>query len=185
MVLFIMRVFFRIIVALLAVMVIAGLIITYIYEPDIRLLEKYYGSIEPETRNQEFGDTDGEEADTKEPSPGDIKNEDSKGSEDADKSADETYGLRTEESFLSVDEINFFQKISISDKLKVLSVISRLKKEDIEAICRMTSGGVTIAEMNEIREILEERLGKKDVDMLENLINKNKELYSVWKENDD
>ena len=185
MVLFIMRVFFRIIVVLLVIMVISGLIITYIYVPDIKLLEKYYGNFEPDLQKQEYDDITGGKADTKEPVPGDGKNEDLKGSENTDKYLDETYGLSAEESFLSVDEINFFQKISISDKLKVLSVISRLKKEDIEAICRMTSGGVTFAEMNAIREILEDRLGKKDVDMLENLINRNKELYSVWKENPD
>jgi len=164
-------------------MIIAGLIIAYIYIPDIKFLERYDEDNEPEPQMQKPEEIAGEKGGTKEPVPDGMRKENSDKPGDADKSMNETDVRTPEESFLSLDEINFFQKMNLSDKLKVLSVISRLKKEDIEAIYRMISGGITYAEMNKIREILEERLGEKDVGMLENLINKNKELYSVWKEN--
>ncbi|HHW47961.1 MAG TPA: hypothetical protein GXX14_05000 [Clostridiaceae bacterium] len=180
-----MKVFFRILIILLVIMIIAGLIITYIYIPDLKFLERYYENNGQEPQEQEPDEIAGEKADTNEPSPEDAGEGDPKKTGDNGEPSGETGDRRMEGSYLSVDEINFFQKISLMDKLKVLSVISRLKKEDIDAILRMVSGGITYAEMDKIREILEERLGEKDVCMLENLINKNKELYSVWKENHD
>lgn len=179
-----MRIFKRNVFIVLTITIITGLVFLFIYAPDIEI-RRYLEREILMLGKQESGNPANENSGVQEPGAGGIQRTGSTTSDSCSDLQDGTSGWEVEGCFLSADEIDFFENISLSDKLKVFSIITRLKKEDIETIYRMTSNGITYKEMDNIRGILTARLGEKDVETLENLISKNKELYSVWKETQD
>ncbi|MCX7843355.1 MAG: hypothetical protein N2489_09840 [Clostridia bacterium] len=75
--------------------------------------------------------------------------------------------------FLTLDEILSIKDISLKDKLAGLSVIKKLKREDIERIVEMAQGGITQEEYRAIENILRNNLEKKDIACLGEILDRN------------
>ena len=80
--------------------------------------------------------------------------------------------------YMTSEEVGLLVDLSLSDKLEALSIISSIGKEDADKIYDMALDGVTTAEMDEIRGILEEHLSQQDMDTLNEILAKNKMLYA-------
>jgi hypothetical protein len=80
--------------------------------------------------------------------------------------------------YMTSDEVGFLEDLSLVDKLEALSLISKVGKEESDKIYDIASDGVTIAEMEEIKNILEKHLSQKEMDTLNGILDKNKLLYA-------
>ncbi len=80
------------------------------------------------------------------------------------------------ELFLTVSEIKSLKSISLADKLKVMTIISKIDKSSIERICHIAGDGITYSEMEEIYAILRKSLKPEHIDELKNIIDRNRKL---------
>ena len=80
--------------------------------------------------------------------------------------------------YMSKDEVECFSELSLSDKLSGLSLISKIGKEDADRIYDLADDGITCAELEEIKTILNKKLTAEEMDIVDGLLEKNKELYA-------
>lgn len=80
--------------------------------------------------------------------------------------------------YMTSGEVSFLENLSLKDKLEALSVISKIGREEADKIYDMASDGVTVAEMEEIRNILEKYLSKQDMDTLDGILARSKMQYA-------
>lgn len=178
-----MRVFFKLVLFILVIAFIVGSALAYIYINDIkssdfnRRIIKSEKLDEPDNLKEQTSiveldarhDSDNKKSDDNDNKGIKIDNDDNKKNEDS--------------LYLSLEELNYFKKISLSDRLKLLELVSKLKKSDLQAFYRMSSGGITYKEMEILKEMLLSTLEAKDLDVLEDIIDNNKKHYTAWKEN--
>lgn len=83
--------------------------------------------------------------------------------------------------FMTFNEVNSIENISLRDKLTGLSIISKIKKADIERVYELADGGITLDELKEIKRILEKNLSKDEIEKLDDILTKNRKLYAEGK----
>lgn len=185
-----MRVFFKVIIVLLVAIFIEGFSIIYLYTNDLitpdflkgitNLQRSSQNTLVGQINNRQVIDDKSDNTDLADRKLSTIENNnfiENSGIEENDDKEDNVEPL-----YLSADELSYFKEIKPSEVLKLLELASRLKSQDIEAFYSMASGGITFKEMERFKEMLGSRLEEKDLDMLEELVDKNKKLYIAWKE---
>lgn len=80
--------------------------------------------------------------------------------------------------FMTKDEVECLGSLSITDKLSALSLIAKIGQKDADRIYDMATDGVTLQEMREIESILGKSLSQDEMDIVNNIIEKNRELYA-------
>jgi hypothetical protein len=83
--------------------------------------------------------------------------------------------------FMTFSEVNSIENINMQDKLLGLSIISKIKKDDLQKIYKLSDGGITIDELKELKKILDRNLCKSDIEKLDDLLMKNKKLFAEGK----
>lgn len=91
-------------------------------------------------------------------------------------------GEATGSYFLTLDEVISMQNINLEDKIAGLAVLKKLGKSEMERIVELTNAGITNGEMHEIKAILTKRLSQEDLECLNEILIKNKKIYSQYKE---
>ncbi len=84
----------------------------------------------------------------------------------------------TGEYFLTSREVSLINNISLTDKVKGLSILCKVKKDDFNRLVSIVKGGITSGEYDELKQIFERNLSQKDIEELNGLMLKNKKLYA-------
>jgi len=82
------------------------------------------------------------------------------------------------EVFITIDEIKCFKNMGLADKLKVMAIVRKIDKSNIERIYRIAEGGITYDEIEEINMILRENLTSRHIEELNDIIARNKKLLT-------
>jgi len=85
------------------------------------------------------------------------------------------------EYFMTFDEICSIQNINLNDKLAGLSIINKINKADAARIYDLAHDGLTIDEMNEIKQMLKKSLSADEIEKLSDILQKCKEQYAADK----
>lgn len=80
--------------------------------------------------------------------------------------------------FITPDEIDAFKNLDMRDKLMVLSIISRIDKEDMRNISSIIADGIDYAEIEEIKRILKKYLLPGELNRLFELLAQNKKTIT-------
>jgi hypothetical protein len=80
--------------------------------------------------------------------------------------------------FITENELEFLYSMGLTDKLKVMSILSGLGPDELNRITAISKDGVTSEEYNEIESIARRELSEEDVETLRNIIEKYKVLYA-------
>lgn len=99
-------------------------------------------------------------------------------SEEDNKSSGSVKEDRSNSYYMTKSEVGFLGNLDIKDKLKALSLISKVGRKDADKIYVEASDGVTYSEMNDIKDILGKYLTQKEMEILIDLLDKNKQLYT-------
>ncbi|MDP4092411.1 MAG: hypothetical protein Q8920_03530 [Bacillota bacterium] len=83
-----------------------------------------------------------------------------------------------DEYFLTAKEVMAMENISLMDKLKGLTLLSKLNRDVIDKIYNMASDGLTYKEMDDVRSLLGRYLSSSEIEKLNELLVKNKNLYA-------
>lgn len=81
--------------------------------------------------------------------------------------AQKDYYLTIDQMLMINDRANF------TDKMTGLSILGKLGKSDIGLIRKVVSGGITMDEIKEIKEMLEVKLSEDDIAQIERIIQRN------------
>lgn len=80
--------------------------------------------------------------------------------------------------YMTAEEVRYLGELSLQDKLSALMLVSEVGSPDSDRIYELASDGVTYAELEEIRGILEKKLSKADMDVLYDILDKSRRLYA-------
>lgn len=80
--------------------------------------------------------------------------------------------------YMTPEEVEYLGELSLQDKLSALTLLSGIGGRDSDRIYELASDGVTYAEMEEIKAILENKLSKADMDVLYGILDKSRRLYA-------
>lgn len=86
--------------------------------------------------------------------------------------------------FLTSKEVGLINNISLTDKLKGLTILCKVKKEDFNRLISIVNGGITLDEFDELKLIFERNLCEKDIGTLNEIMLKNKGRYAEGKKVD-
>jgi hypothetical protein len=97
-------------------------------------------------------------------------------------SAGRDYGDKTGQDgsgyYIHPEEIESLKNLSLQDKLAVLSIISKIDRDVADRVYEMSKDGVTYHEFAEIKESVENYLEPADVEILEELFHRSREIYA-------
>ena len=99
----------------------------------------------------------------------------------SDSQKSDTSSKNPGEYFMTLNEVFAIENISLADKLAGLSILGKLKKDEVDAVFNIAEDGITYGELDEIRHRLEKSLPEKDVEKLSEILMKNKKLYEEGK----
>ena len=80
--------------------------------------------------------------------------------------------------YIYPEEIELLKQLSLQDKLAALSIISKIDRDVANRVYEMSKDGVTYHEFAEIKESVENYLEPADVEVLEELFHRSKEIYA-------
>lgn len=83
--------------------------------------------------------------------------------------------------FMTMNEVFAIENISLADKLAGLAILGKLKQGDIETVFNMSEDGITYSEFDQIKAMLSKTLNAKEIDKLNSILMKNKQLYAQGK----
>jgi len=83
-----------------------------------------------------------------------------------------------EELFLTINEIKTLRNMGMADKLKAMTIFSKIDGSSIEKICTIAEGGITYDEVEEIKLLLRKNLASNHIEELNDIIIRNKKLLS-------
>lgn len=76
------------------------------------------------------------------------------------------------------EEIELLKYLSLKDKLAAISIISKIDRDIADRVYEMSKDGVTYGEFSEIKESVKNYLEPADVEVLEELFHRSKEIYT-------
>lgn len=82
---------------------------------------------------------------------------------------------------ISLDELLTMEHMSFGDKLTGLTLLYRFDEKERDSLIALAQGGITVAEMEDIDDILERKLGPKDLGKLYRMVDKYRQLYAERK----
>lgn len=80
--------------------------------------------------------------------------------------------------YMTSDEVQCLGELGLQDKLAALTVLSKISSSESDRIYDLAKDGVTCAEMEEIKAMLEKKLSKADMELLYGIIDKSRKLYA-------
>lgn len=83
--------------------------------------------------------------------------------------------------FLTAKEVSAMENISILDKLAGFTLLYKVSNSDMDRIMGMLNNGLTYAEYESVKAILQNYLNERELQQLNDLLEKNKALYITGK----
>lgn len=80
--------------------------------------------------------------------------------------------------YVTSDEIALLGKLSLEDKFSVMTILSKLGREEVNRIYEMSLDGITFAEFADIKASVENMLSLPDAEALKEILDRNKMLYA-------
>jgi hypothetical protein len=80
--------------------------------------------------------------------------------------------------YMTLEEVQYLGELSLQDKLAALTVLSKIGSSESDRIYQLAADGVTYAEMEEIRAMLEKKLSEADMEVLYGILDKSRRLYT-------
>ena len=74
--------------------------------------------------------------------------------------------------YLTAEEISSMEEMSLGEKLTGLAILSKLKKEVLNQIYVMARDGITTNEAEDIECLLQDNLGKEDINAIKTMLHK-------------
>ncbi len=76
------------------------------------------------------------------------------------------------------DPMNLINELSLRDKITLAQIVSRIGKDDMTILSDISQDGITADEISALREYAAERLAPSDVEVLEEILDRNRHLYA-------
>lgn len=86
-----------------------------------------------------------------------------------------------EDYFLTAKEVSAMENISTLDKLAGFTLLYKVSNSDMDRIMGMLNNGLTYAEFESVKVILQNYLNERELQQLNDLLEKNKALYIAGK----
>ena len=80
--------------------------------------------------------------------------------------------------YMTSEEVQCLGELGLRDKLAALTVLSKIDSFKSDKIYELAIDGVTTAEMEEIRGLLEKKLSEADMDVLYGILDRSRKLYA-------
>jgi len=77
--------------------------------------------------------------------------------------------------YLTFEEIMEIKNISLMDKIMGMAILGKLGREKVEKLVELAGGGITMKELEGAKQLLEESLGKEELEKLMDIFERNKE----------
>lgn len=81
-------------------------------------------------------------------------------------------------NYMTSDEIALLGKLSLEDKFSVMTILSKLGREEVDRIYEMSLDGITFTEFDDIKASIENMLSVSEVEALKEILDRNKMLYA-------
>lgn len=80
--------------------------------------------------------------------------------------------------YMTMEEVQCLGELGLQDKLAALTVLSKVSRSESDRIYELALDGVTNAELEEIRGLLEKELSVTDMEVLYGILDKSRKLYA-------
>lgn len=80
--------------------------------------------------------------------------------------------------YMTLEEVQSLGELGLQDKLAALTVLSKIGRSESDRIYELAIDGVTNAEMEEIKGLLEKKLSEADMEVLYGILDRGRKLYA-------
>lgn len=87
-------------------------------------------------------------------------------------------GSGPDAGYMTSGEVQSLGELGLRDKLAALTILSKIGSSDSDRIYELAADGVTNAEMEEIKRLLESKLSQADMEELYVILDRNRKLYA-------